>query len=90
MPNRNTDTQSAPKTAPEKPRPDNEAAKALNADEKSGKPGEGAQKKWDIIDEHAWESFPASDPPASWAGRDIAPQDRADGEPEAQSPKKDS
>jgi hypothetical protein len=28
-------------------------------------------------DEATLESFPASDAPASWAGRDIAPQDRA-------------
>jgi hypothetical protein len=27
-------------------------------------------------DEATLESFPASDAPASWAGRDIAPQDR--------------
>jgi hypothetical protein len=65
MPNRNT---SDPKATPEKPRADNEAAQ---------KPLKGeTKKKWDIIDEHAWESFPASDAPASWAGRDISPADR--------------
>lgn len=33
-----------------------------------------------LIDEAVWESFPASDAPTSWAGKDIAPQDR---EPDA-------
>jgi hypothetical protein len=34
------------------------------------------KNKWDVIDENAWESFPASDAPANWAGRDIAPAER--------------
>ena len=36
----------------------------------------GDKRQWDLIDEHAWESYPASDPPASWAGRDIPPEER--------------
>ena len=34
-------------------------------------------KSQEAEDEATLESFPASDAPASWAGRDIAPQDRA-------------
>jgi hypothetical protein len=71
MPNRNTETEKS-KLKPEKPRADNDASKK----DFKGEAQEGQAKKWDIIDEHAWESFPASDAPASWAGRDIAPQDR--------------
>lgn len=33
---------------------------------------------WTREDEIGWESFPSSDPPSSYAGRDIAPQDRID------------
>jgi hypothetical protein len=39
---------------PEKPR-------EVKHDPKSG---------WDHVDEAGWESFPASDPPARWAGQD--------------------
>lgn len=61
MPNRNE--QSEKKRNPEKP-----------ADQETRKTGD--EKRWDIIDEQSWESFPGSDAPASWAGKDIAPQDR--------------
>jgi len=33
-------------------------------------------KTWDGVDEQSDESFPASDAPHSWAGRDIPPDER--------------
>lgn len=55
---------------PEKPR---EAVHSAETKKESAKTG---KRKWDIIDENAWESFPASDAPGSWAGRDIPPDER--------------
>lgn len=68
MPNSNTRTER--QTAPDKPQ--NKPGQAVL----EGDNPDGQKRKWDIIDEHAWESFPASDPPASWAGRDIPPEER--------------
>ena len=33
-------------------------------------------KKLEGVDESVIETFPASDPPSSWAGRDLTPQER--------------
>ncbi len=38
--------------------------------------GKHAEGRKDLIDETVWESFPVSDPGASWAGRDIPPDER--------------
>lgn len=64
-------TQAKSKPTPDKP---NEAQE--KGVERSGDAASDSAKKWDIIDEHAWESFPASDAPSSWAGRDIAPEEQ--------------
>jgi hypothetical protein len=42
-------------------------------------------QNWDQVDEASWESFPASDPPGKWAGRDQAPP-TLNGEVEADEP----
>jgi len=42
------------------------SAPALTAEEKKRKESIRREKERDRVDEQSWESFPASDPPASW------------------------
>jgi hypothetical protein len=41
-------------------------------------------RRWDGVDESVWESFPSSDAPVGWAGRDLGgppapvPEEKAD------------
>jgi hypothetical protein len=51
--------------------------KSKPAQPKDGGKGSAATAQ-NKIDDAADQTFPASDAPASWAGKDIAPQDRED------------
>ena len=42
------------------------SAPVLTAEEKKRKESIRREKERDKVDEQSWESFPASDPPASW------------------------
>ena len=57
-----------------------------NADpkQKPAEPNPSSSRGWDEVDQASWESFPASDPPGHWAGRDTAPP-TTNGEPDEES-----
>ncbi len=71
MPDRQPQTSADTRPAPAQP-PDKTERHGLKSSE-----AEVHKNKWDLIDENAWESFPASDAPGSWAGRDLTPEERA-------------
>ena len=58
MANTDANKPESPKKSPEKP-------KELK--------GSKITKGWDAVDETSYDSFPASDPPSHFAGKDIAP-----------------
>ncbi len=70
MPDRESQKGADKRPVPDKPQ-DKTERQALQGEQPNV-----PQKMWDIIDERAWESFPASDPPATWAGRDLTPEER--------------
>jgi hypothetical protein len=53
-----------------------EPSKQLDASKKNPTKTGEPQDHEELIDETVWESFPASDAGASWAGRDIPPDER--------------
>lgn len=71
-----TDSPSTPpkETRPEKPP---EVKQATTEQERQEAPSDDRQAaRWSLTDENNWETFPASDAPAAWAGRDISPTER--------------
>lgn len=58
MANTNANKPTSPKRSPEKP---------------TELKGSKITKGWDDVDETSYDSFPASDPPSHFAGKDIAP-----------------
>jgi hypothetical protein len=50
----------------------NGAAKGATRPERPREIKHDPKRGWDRVDEAGWESFPASDPPAHWAGHDRA------------------
>jgi hypothetical protein len=81
MANQNTHT-SASKPSKSTKAQSKDTAKAQSKDTAKAQSKDTAEasaaKAETKIDDAADQTFPASDAPASWAGKDIAPQDRED------------
>ena len=79
----------SPTTDTKEPRPEKppEVKQATTKQERKEAPPEDHRaSRWSLTDEKNWETFPASDAAASWAGRDLTPEERAAKQRERRAP----